>query len=537
MDSIEAKESKFLSGENRYYVKPSMFDMIPGAPIAYWASDQFVENYKKCIFIDQIAVNTGSQNKPANNDKYVRFVWEVDANRIGPGNKWVIYSKGGESRKYYGNLLYVVDWSNEARSFYKNNPTSNLLKEEYWYEEGITYTKVSSKGTSFRYLPSGCVFDTGGPSIVQFKHNLFYILGFLNSKVCAQYLNIINPTINVQTKDISKIPLLIDKELTEHIEMTVRRCVSIAQDDWDSSETSHHFQSNPLILTKQDKVEDAFKILQNNSKVLRVEMEEKQQNINSHFNKIYGMDTDTSDTVDLKIITPTSAVKELLSYAVGCIFGRYSLDVPGIILSNPTLDRSQYTSIIPDDDNIVLIDDGGQGNDIVYRLVEFIKVAFGEKNLEDNLKFIADNLGIKYNGTARDGIRKYFLNDYYDDHIRTFHKCPIYWLFDSGNDNGFKALVYMHRYTPDLISKMRQDYLLPTLSRYTEQVKYAEGALKIEIQKKIEEIQVYDIAMEKYASVKVSIDLDDGVKVNYAKFQNIENPGSKKKINLLHPLK
>ena len=238
---------------------------------------------------------------------------------------------------------------------------------------------------------------------------------------------------------------------------------------------------------------------------------------------------------DIEIIRD---VRKLISFFVGCLLGRYSIDVSGIIATNVNLESSNYLTFTPDLDNIIPINENEYfGDDIVIRFVEFIKVAFGEGHLEENLKFIADNLGIKYAGTARDGIRKYFLNSFYDDHVRMYQKRPIYWLFDSGKENGFKALIYMHRYTPDLISKMRQDYLLPMLSRYTEQLNSVDEVTKISLQKKIAEIQTYDIAMEKYASEKVSIDLDDGVKVNYAKFQNIENPGSRKRIDLLHPLK
>ena len=183
VDSIEEKESRFLSGENRFYVKQDRFNAIPGAPIAYWVSDQFIDNFKKGISINSISDFTGSQNITADNEKYLRMWWEVNYRNIGVGKKWVRYAKGGDSRKYYGNIIHIVDWSDDARLFYKTNKTSNLLEHSYWYKEGITYTMLSSKGASFRYLPPDCIFDKGGPSIVNLGNKMYYVLAFLNSNI------------------------------------------------------------------------------------------------------------------------------------------------------------------------------------------------------------------------------------------------------------------------------------------------------------------------------------------------------------------
>ena len=256
------------------------------------------------------------------------------------------------------------------------------------------------------------------------------------------------------------------------------------------------------------------------------------------FGSIYDVKIDADIESDLIDVDHKRDVKNLVSYAVGCMFGRYSLDTPGLVFAGGDYVQTE-SSFTPDADNIIPINDNEYfGDDIVTSFVEFIRVAFGDENLEENLKFIANNLGIKGAGTARERIRRYFLNDFYKDHLKMYSNLPIYWLFDSGKENGFKALIYMHRYDEDLIAKMRQDYLLPMQRRYKEQFEAEKDAVtRSKLEKKINEIATYDLAMELYSTNKVSIDLDDGVKVNYAKFQNILIPGEKGKINLLRKLK
>ena len=213
----------FFNSNNKYVINQCNFDKIPGSPIAYWADKHVFTSFEKGICIDEISGHTGSQNKTANNDKYLKYFWEVSNNDIGVSNKWILYAKGGNYRKYYGNLELVVDWSEEARFFYKTNKTSNLLDEKYWYKEGITYTKVSSKGTSFRYLPPNCIFDMGGPSICYLNNNLEYVLGFFNSKLVKFYLSILNPTINIQSKDIRALPIILNEEYKKQIQICIQK--------------------------------------------------------------------------------------------------------------------------------------------------------------------------------------------------------------------------------------------------------------------------------------------------------------------------
>ena len=524
------KEKSFLAKSKVYRVSQSKFYSIPGTPFAYWVDDEFISNFQKGISISSISEYTGSQNKTANNEKYLRMSWEIDHKSIGPGKKWVSYSKGGESRKYYGNLIYVVDWSDEARSFYETNKTSNLLNPTLWYKEGITYNDISTSGSCFRYLPEGCVFDMSGPSILSLGSNLYYCLGFLNSNVAKYYLNTLNPTMHTQRKDVNNIPLIIDGKEFDSITSLVKSCVEISQFDWDDLEYSLNFHTSPLVHFKTTKIENAVKQYGITIKNRIETMIDNENKINQIFNEIYHLRLNVESSTDLHDFNNERIIKDLISYAIGCIFGRFELD-PDCCISNSCFEI--------DSDNIVPINDNEYfGDDVVSRFIDFIEIVFGEADLEDNLKFIANSLNIKSKGTARDKIRSYFLNEFYRDHLKMYSNLPIYWLFDSGKANGFKALIYMHRYTPDLIGKMRQDYLLPMQRRYSEQLKTESDSIaRSKLEKKLEEIATYDLAMELYSSNKVSIDLDDGIKVNYAKFQKIDNPGGKGKINLLYKIK
>lgn len=532
-----AKESKFLSGRDRFYVNQSMFDAIPGKPITYWIDQNVIVAFQKGQLLGNLVpVKKGMDT--GNNALFIRLWFEVNYDQIDywhdKGSIWIPYDKGGNYRKWYGNNDYVLKWDGNGNEL--RNSKANVRSEQLYFKESITWNALSTSDTCFRFSPFKGSFDSAGSSL--FTDDPLFYLGILNSSVIQYILYSINPTLNYGAGTVATIPILDLSSDHDIICDISSSCIEIVKDDWDSTELSCDFSTNRIIKMYEGCIENTIKVCISKSTDDSNLLRNNELRLNNIVNSKYLIsNVENKYRSSITIPSAEELIRELISYSVGCMFGRYSLEKKGILnAGGPWIDTGQLFEA--DVDNIIPINDSEYfGDDIVVKFVNFIKAAFGNNNLEENLKYIADNLGIKYSGTARDGIRKYFLYNFYDDHVKMFQKCPIYWLFDSGKENGFKALIYMHRYSPNLISKMRQDYLLPMFSRYGEQLKSVEGTAYIELQKKIEEIQLYDIALEKYASEKVSIDLDDGVKVNYAKFQNIENPGSKKKINLLHPLK
>ena len=527
------KEQEFFNPDLYSEKITDSFKAIPGYTYAYWVENAFIENFKRGSKIEQCAEFTGSQNITGNNEKYLRYHWEVAAEKV---NKtyWVFYAKGGDYRKYYGNLDMVIDWRDSARSFYATNKTSNLLNEYFWFREGITYSAVTSRGTGFRYLPAGCVFDKGGPSIV-IKENLYYLLALLNSKTAELYFKVLNPSINLQVKDIKALPILVANK--DEIAGITQQSVQIAKDDWDSFETSFTFKRHPLI-GSYSKIDAAFSAWNAHQLEQYNELMQNETTVNELFKMIYRL-TDLTISFEERDIPVHKAnlqrdIRSLISYAVGCMFGRYSLDVDGLAYAGGEWDTSKYQTFMPDKDNIIPIcDDDYFDDDITGRFIKWLETVYGADTLEDNLKFIANALDGK--GSAREVIRNYFISDFYADHLKTYQKRPIYWMFDSGKKGGFKALIYMHRYQPDTIARIRTDYVHEQQSRYRtaiadlqqringastgDRVKLNKQLTKLEAQ--AEEIRTYEEKIHHLADQMIPIDLDDGVKVNYAKFADV----------------
>jgi len=545
----QGKENMFLAGENRYTAQQDNFSKIPGFPVAYWASEKLINAFTKGISIDTISLYTGSQNITSNNEKYLRYIWEVNNIETGQGKKWVFYIKGGLFRKWYGNIELFVDWSPQARSFYKRNSTSNLLAEKYRFKEGITYTELTSGINSFRFLPPIAVFDKKGPCIVDVNHNL-YCLAFFNSCVAVEYFKLLNPTITLQVKDVKNTPIIFcNDSLVDDIEKKAGNCVQICRADWDSFETSWDFQCHPLVQNchgvendageEQAYIEDAYNEWEFDCEQRFNQLKANEEELNRIFIDIYGLQDELTPEVEDQDVTVRRAdlqrdVKSLLSYAVGCMFGRYSLDVDGLAYAGGEWDAGKYKTIIPDADNIIPIcDDDYFEDDMLGRFVEFVRRVYGEDTLEQNLTFIADALGGK--GASREVIRAYFLNDFYKDHLKIYQKRPIYWLFSSGKKNGFKALIYMHRYRPDLLARMRTDYVHEQQERYRTQLTMLEDSLEkaaasehvklnkrvVKLKAQADEILAYEEKIHHLADQMIAVDLDDGVKVNYAKFQDV----------------
>ncbi len=539
--NYKQKEEAFLSENDRFEADCEEFEKIPGIPFAYWVSKQFIDNFKDCKFIDSYGSFTGSQNITGDNEKYLKLFWEVNANKV--GNEWRFYAKGGDYRQYYGNLSFVVDWSSKGRRFYSSNKTSNLLSEEFWYKPGITYSAITSRGTGFRYLPEGCIFDKGGPSINTRSHTE-EILSLLNSNVAKYYFWVFNPSINLQVKDIKNFPIMLGED--SRILGMSRDNIEACKKDWNTFETSWEFEKNPLIggNTVGRLISDKYKEWEAECARRFRQLKANEEELNRIFIDIYGLQDELSPDVEERDVTVRKAdlqrdIKSLLSYAVGCMFGRYSLDVDGLAYAGGEWDSSKYTAFIPDTDNILPITDEEYfEDDIVGLLIGWLKKVYGEDTLEQNLDFIAQALGNK-GDTSRDIIRNYFVSDFFKDHCQTYSvtgsgKRPIYWLFDSGKQNGFKALIYLHRYNADTIGNLRVDYLHrmqrvyeSEIGRMQDMIDHSTNSREVgaatkrkeKLQKQLKECHDYDEKIAHLALARTELDLDDGVKYNYRKVQ------------------
>ena len=567
VDSLSDKERFFFEKKRRYVVCQDNFVKIPSSPISYWVSDRFCENYQQQKIADFAEVITGMTI--GDNNKYLRLWHELPISRISLQKKtmdevdldnayWIPYSKGGQRRNWYGNYDYVVNWS-EKEHFNRSKTTLQRL----YLKEAITWPFVTMGDFSARLLPVGFLWDVAGSPCFFDDHNTqTYTLAMLCSKVANYILKAVNPTINVQAIDISRLPLILSTSYERDVLSLAEKCVDISRTDWNSVETSWDFIRHPLAPSarlKQDQIEPQFR----NDRMEKFgrlswhydnwqkECEErfntlkaKEEELNRIFIDIYGLQDELTPEVEDKDVTVRKAdlqrdIKSLLSYAVGCMFGRYSLDVEGLAYAGGEWNGSKYRTFIPDEDNVIPItDEEYLADDIVARLRDWLKVVYGADTLEANLDYIAKALGNK-GSTSREIIRNYFLNDFFKDHCQTYSvtgsgKRPIYWLFDSGKQNGFKALVYLHRYTPDTIGNLRIDYLHKMqrvyeseINRMQDMMDHSENAREVaaaskrkdKLAKQLKECREYDEMIGHLALSRTELDLDDGVKVNYEKIQ------------------
>ena len=531
VQSIEEREQAFLSGKGRYISQQSNFSNIPGSPVAYWVNDRFIANFS-FPHIDSTHFS-GGRNKTHNNEKYTRLWWEI-ADR----SRWQLYVKGGDFRRWYGNHEVLVDWSNEAKAEYDSH--GGLYNQEYAGHIGICWTLITSAKTAFRVKVPYAHYDSGAPTIFNKDFTLDeVVLGFLNSNVAMEYLSVMNPTINMGNTYVLSLPELDVGVKKDTVKSLVNKNIELCKVDWDSYETSMEFLRHPLVLHDCTLLSESFNNWSRLTKSWCDELKSNEETLNSIYTEVYGLSDEIKNSIpdrdiSIRLSDLTSNIRSLISYAVGCMFGRYSLDVEGLAYAGGEWDSSKYSTIIPDKDNIIPIcDDDYFDGDITGRFVKWVETVYGSDTLEENLKFIADALGGK--GTPREVIRSYFLNDFYADHCKTYQKCPIYWLFDSGKKNGFKALIYMHRYQSDLLARMRTDYVHEQQERYRTQLshladslEHASGADKVRLtkqQKKLQdqsrELQTYEEKIHHLADQNIELDLDDGVKVNYAKFGDV----------------
>lgn len=544
--SQQGKEEMFLAGQKRYTANQDDFAKIPGASVAYWVSKKLYSTFRNSLLYDY-TISDG-QNKTGDNAKFVREFWEVRNSNVGKGKKWLFYAKGGGYRKWYGNLSEVVNWSEEAREFYKNDKICRIIPEYLWYKAGITWSLISNN-PSFRLLPEEATFDVGGSSIfLKDNSNIEFVLGLLNSKVFSYVQKIVNPTINIQVKDIRVMPFV--KKNENEITGLAEECSFLSKEDWDSFETSWDFTRHPFIkaITKYPNMMDIGNIyLAECYDIWAGECEERfeklkanEEELNRIFIDIYGLQDELTPEVEDKDVTVRKAdlgrdVRSFISYAVGCMFGRYSPTYDGLAYAGGTWDDGKYNIYKPDADGIIPIcDDEYFEDDMMGRFVEFVRVVYGDSSLEDNLRFIANALGGK--GQPKEVIRNYFLNDFYTDHCKIYQKRPIYWLFDSGKKNGFKCLIYLHRYQPDTIARIRTDYVHEQQARYRTAIEGLEKQVaaatstseRVKLTKQLNKVQAQDAELHQYeekvhalADQMIKLDLDDGVKHNYEIFKDV----------------
>ena len=564
---MEVQRQKALEAINNhdcgYYYEAvaSNFAKIPGSPVAYWWRDCSVFAFPQ---ISRLYESAG-RNKTHNNELYVRKWWEI-SDII----RWQPYANGGDFRRWFGNDLDVVDWSDEAKVEYASH--GGLYNSKYVGKQGICWNLITSYKNGFRIKQPKHHYSSGAPTIIatNTEHDKL-VLAFLNCVVATELLGILNPTLNTTVSDVLHLPISLVAE--QKVEQIVNEQIGLSQTDWDSYETSWDFKCHPLVHLKNSMkltvtdgdnkqasyfLQGAYLAWKNECAERFQQLKTNEEELNRIFIDIYGLQGELTPEVadrdvtvhrvfDTKEDVPESMqgsayvrtkrdeVVSLISYAVGCMFGRYSLSKPGLAFAGGAWDAANYTSEFqPDQDGILPICDDGDyfSDDIVGQFLRFIEVVYGEDTLEENLKFIADALGGK--GAPRQVIRSYFLNDFYADHCKTYQKRPIYWLFDSGKKNGFKCLIYMHRYAPDTIARIRTDYVHEQQSRYRTAIADLENRVasaatpeRVKLQKLLaklrdqaEETRVYEEKIHHYADQMIAIDLDDGVKVNYALFQD-----------------
>ncbi|MFU8763921.1 MAG: BREX-1 system adenine-specific DNA-methyltransferase PglX [Haliea sp.] len=557
------KEKVFLerNSANFFQVSSEDFRKIPGSPIAYSASDNMRVAFSNPS-LKEITVSEG-QNKTADNDKYVRLGWEVRSQDIGRNQKWLTYAKGGDYRKWFGNLECVIDWSQTARQHYRQSSSCRIIPEYLWFEPGITWTLITWD-QSFRYLPVDATFDMTGSSVfLKDPEQINSVLGFLNSKVSKCLTALMNPTLALQIKNVRDLPVaFLPGQTAVNI---VGRCLELSKLDYCSSEKSVEYRKFPLLCEESlsyPTIESSYTawITQNRDTI--AEMKRLEEENNRLFIDAYGLGEELTPDVPIAQITLTvnpayrygdkltideqwtrfrqDTMEELVSYAIGCMMGRYSLDAPGLIYAhsgNEDFDPSQYTTFPADDDGIIpLTDTDWFADDAVHRLVEFISVAWDESHLEDNLEFLADNLAPKLGESSRDTIRRYLCDSFFKNHLQSYKKRPIYWLFSSGKQKAFQCLVYLHRYNEGTLARMRTEYVIPLstkLNSYAERLEQDRDAStsaaetkRLEKQlstlhKQQTELAEFDEKLRHYADQRISLDLDDGVKVNYGKFGDL----------------
>lgn len=553
VDTVEQKEKWFFEGIGKYSVKQDRFTVVPGNAFTYQVSEKVYQH-----FLSDQRIGSYAAAKQGlitgDNDTFLRYWFEIPRENmqddcqsreatINNGIRWYPYNKGGEYRKWYGNYWYVVDWENDGykiQNFYndKGKLRSRPQNLMYYFKQGLSWTALTAGKFSMRFSPKGFLFDAMGPECFVSDPNLEkYVLGVLNSKIGTLFLRVLCPNLKFDQKPLENVPIIFEN--VERVDYLVTECISLSKNDWDSFETSWNFTRHPVLESGRQSISISFAEWNRLIKDRRSKLKSCEEEINNLVISAYKLIGEVEETVEDEDITLCDVdevrdVKSFISYAVGCMFGRYSLDVEGLAYAGGEWDDSKYSTFAADKDNIIPIsDDEYFEDDIVSRFVKFVEVVYGKDTLQENLKFIADALG--GNGQPKDVIRNYFVNGFYADHCKMYQKRPIYWMFDSGKKNGFKCLIYMHRYQPDTIARLRTDYVHEQQARYRTAIADLETRIanastseREKLNKQLKtlndqatEIHEYEEKIHHLADQMISIDLDDGVKKNYEIFKDV----------------
>ena len=570
----------------KYFYRASAADFmrIPGGPVAYWLPASGVGVFETSESIGN--VSSPRQGMATTSDeKFLRMWFEVSVNKVSfksPSNehakisrkKWFPFLKGGDFRKWYGNNQYLVNFENDGEevcAYIDNTPgarvksNGRVINRSFYFKKALTWTLISSTSTAFRFCPEGFVLGHKGPAIYGDDRLLDKLGAYLNSKVSPYYLKVLAPTIGFEVGQVSKLPFI-------DVDVSSERAIEIAREDWDSHEISWDFGCNELIIVNDQKVliSDSYFLAKEKWRKLTNELRSFEEKNNDKIIPAYGLENELDSEVSMAEVTlswnpyyqfgahksveeldalfQSGVIAELLSYCIGCMMGRYSPDKPGLILTSHGETLQDYLNqipeprFVPDDDAILpLTDQEWFADDATNRFREFVRLVWGDEHLHENLDFVAESLCLhaikpKRGESALDTIRRYLSTQFFKDHLRTYKKRPIYWLFSSGKYKAFECLVYLHRYNEGTLARMRTEYVIPLsakLNAYAEKLEQDNEAstsaaetkrLEKEIatlHKQQVELAEFDEKLRHYADQRISLDLDDGVKVNYGKFGDL----------------
>lgn len=548
LEAIADPEVKYL-----YHADQDNFDKIPGSPIAYWASKNLILKFNSNNIASFGPVKSGIMV----NKKFIRFWHELKAEEIQfdackvddmSPYKWFPLNSGGGFRKWYGLNNDVIDLENDAKNIKESGTNYRLRDSKLYFKDGITWGRITSGGSSFRKARSGSLFGDAGPMFFpNNKENLNYILGVLNSKVLSKLELILNPTLNFQVNDLAQIPIVFDKKYKTKIDMLVSNNILLSKTDDFEWETSWDFKRSPLLVNKAATLEQAYNNWSQEALDRFNQLKANEEELNRIFIDLYGLQDELTPEEDDKEVSVRKAdqvrdIKAFLSYFIGCVFGRYSLDQDGLAYAGGDWNASLYSTFKPNKENIILLTDRqyfDDERDIIVRLREFLSKTFDPEHLTDNMNFIAQTLDPKKferGVSAEQIIRYYFVNDFYKDHAKIYQKRPIYWEFNSGRNKGFKALMYLHRYTPEQLAMVRQYLhdLQPAMNDLIEidndlldQETTASAKSKYRkiistLNKQMNELVKYDQVLDHLSQSPVDLDLDDGVLANHDKLQQGE---------------